>query len=72
MRNLEVRFKRAPTMPRELEVVPAEAAHLTRGGILCRARGRAADTLSALVAGAARPGRGGAGAGRLRSHRITQ
>lgn len=56
MRNLEVRFKRAPAAPREFEVVPAEAPRLTNGGILCRARWLAVDTFCTALGGPARPG----------------
>ncbi len=50
MRNLEVRFKRAPAAPGEFEVVAAEVPRLTNGGILCRARWLAADALFAPLA----------------------
>lgn len=50
MRNLEVRFKRAPAKPGEFEVVAAEAPRLTNGGMLCRARWLAADALFAPLA----------------------
>ncbi len=56
MRNLEVRFKRAPATSREFEVVPAEAPRLTNGGILCRARWLAVDPCRARFAGPATPG----------------
>jgi NADPH-dependent curcumin reductase CurA len=56
MRNLEVRFKRAPATPRELEVVPAEAPRLANGGILCRARWLAVDPLRCRFEGPATPG----------------
>ena len=50
MRNLEVRFKRAPATSGQVEVVAADAPHLTNGGILCRARWLAADALFAPLA----------------------
>ncbi len=57
MRNLEVRFKRAPATPHgEFEVVRAEAPHLVHGGILCRARWLAVDPLRLSFADPATPG----------------
>lgn len=56
MRNLEVRFKRVPATPREFEAVAAEAPRLTNGGILCRARWLAVDTLCSPLAGPGLPG----------------
>lgn len=50
MRNLEVRFKRAPAAPGEFEVVAGEVPHLVNGGILCRARWLAAKALLAPLA----------------------
>ncbi len=50
MRNLEVRFKGAPTTPGEVEVVAAEVPPLTNGGILCHAHWLAADALFAPLA----------------------
>ena len=50
MRNLEVRFKRAPATPGEVEVVAAEVPPLANGGILCHAHWLAADALFAPLA----------------------
>lgn len=56
MRNLEVRFKRVPATPSEFQVVAAEAPRLTNGGILCRARWLAVDTLCSPLADPGTPG----------------